>query len=362
MSDTGTTTTTASAPAGGAATAGTTSAPQSAGTSNASAGTSTNERSPGEPSAASPANGQAQSDAQARVLAEADLDAYIEHRVNGKTERIKVRDALKGYGLDKTATQRMQEAAQSRKQVQDLMHLMKTDFNKYCEVTGQDANEFLRSQLGSRKEIAEEILAAEYERQQMSPEQRELVEAKQRLQTFEQRDTEAKKPLIAQIKAIVPENMLPKGLESATAEQLQEFYQVKQQEFTQGVDNLSNELLGAWEAQGLPKVKEMGQWMAQAMVEHQKRTGQSLQPEQAAVKVKGRAQAMTRGLLTPMSTKDVQEFLGEEICQKLRDYDVSRVTQAGPQFGATRTDQASTAVNESKQLNQIEWRKQMGIG
>lgn len=306
--------------------------------------------------------GETKAQTQERILAEQDLDAYIEHKVNGKVERVKVRDLQKAYGLDKTANQRMQEAAQIKKQQQQLVHLFQNDFDKFCEATGINKADFLRKNLSTQKEIAEEILAAEYERAQMSPEARRALELEQELNQFKTRDSEAKKPIIAKIREIVPESQLPKGLENATAEQLQEFYQAKQQEFTQGVDNFANELLEAWQAQGLPRQKEFGQWMAQVMMDHQKRTGESLQPSEAAAKVKARFLKSTQSLLSQMDAKAIQETLGEEILKKLRDYDVSRVTQSGPQFGVPN-DQAPQAVNEPKKyLNQVEWRKAQGLG
>lgn len=363
MSDTTTTTSTApaAAPAAAQSASSTPQASAPAGSKGANAGAQGGHRSPGEP--ASQATGETQAEAQARILSEQDLDAFIEHRVNGRVERVKVRDLQKAYGLDKTANQRMQEAAAIRKNVQQLQHLFQNDPEKFFEVTGVNRDEWLKRALGSRKEIAEEILAAEYERQQMSPEARRALELEEQVKRYQSRELEGKKPLIQKIREIVPENMLPQGLENASAEQLQEYLASKQAEFNQGLDQLSNELLSAWQEQGLPRVKEFGQWMAQVMAEHYKKTGQSLQPAEAAGKVKARFLNSTRSMLSQMDAKAIQETLGEEIVQKLRAYDVERVTQAGPQFGARQNDQAVPAVNEpKKQLNQQEWRKAMGIG
>lgn len=296
-----------------------------------------------------------------RLLSEQDLDAYIVQKINGKEERIKVRDALKGYGLDKTANQRMQEAAQLRKQTAQLMELAKTDLRQFCEVTGQDFDQVLRQSLAQRKEIAEEILAAEYERSQMSPEQLEALQYKEQLEQYKTREMAQKQPLIDEIKQLLPESLIPKGLENATIEQLQQFAQVKRQEFQQGIDNLSNELLSAWEQSGLPRQKEFGQWMAQVMSDYQKRTGQSLQPADAAARVKARFLDSTRGLLSQMDAKAIQETLGEEIVEKLRKYDVERVSNSSPQLN-TNNDQAVPAVNEPKKtMNQFEFRKWAGL-
>lgn len=308
-----------------------------------------------------PAEAQGQTQAE-RILSEQDLDAYIEQKINGKVERVKVRDALKGYGLEKTANQRLQEAAQIKRQTQELVQSLKSGDDRAFEFLGIDKAQWLRERLSTHKDIAEEVLAAEYERMQMSPEQREALELKAELERYKTQELTQKKPLIEEIKKIVPEHLLPKGLENATAEQLNQFLQVKQQEFQAGIDNLSNELLGAWEQAGLPKQKEFGQWMAQVMSDYQKRTGEYLQPAEAAARVKSRFLDSTRALLSQMDAKAIQETLGEEIVKKLRAYDVERVTQSGPQFGDQTRDQANQAVSEpKKQMNQFEFRKWAGL-
>jgi hypothetical protein len=315
--------------------------------------------------------GEAQASAPERVLAEQDLDAYIEYTINGRKEKIKVRDALKGYGLDKTANQRMQEAAGERKRAQKLMHLMTTDFDKWCEVTGTDRDAFLRSNLQKRKDIAEEILAQEYELQQMDPNQRKAMELEQQLKSMQQRELQTKQPLIDQIKEIVSADRLPKGLENATEAQLRGYLAEQQQHFSQGLDTLSNELLESWQKAGLPKEKDFGAWMAQLMLDHQKksiqhkkRTGEDLpplHPDQAAVKVKERFLNSTRSLFSQMDAPAIHEALGEAIIQKLRDHDMGLASQSsGPRFN-DQNRPAEAASGPKKYLNQTEWRKAMGL-
>lgn len=311
--------------------------------------------------AEAPAQTQPSQGAQERILAETDLDAFVEHTINGKKEKIKVRDALKGYGMDKAANQRMQEAAQTKKQAQQLMHLFQTDPDKFFEVTRIDKAQWLKTQVGKHLPIAEEILASEYERQQMSPEARELMEAKAKLAEFEGRISKQREPMIAEIKKLVPENRLPKGLESASPEQLHQYLQVKRQEFQQGVDNLSTELLGAWEKAGLPKQKEFGQWMAQVMSDYQKKTGQPLQPDQAAARVKARFLDSTRAILSQMDAKALQETLGEAVIEKLRKYDVEQVRSSGPQFGKVDSPAQAASDAPKKTMNQFEFRQWAGL-
>lgn len=309
-----------------------------------------------------PNTGETKTQAQERILAEQDLDAFVEHTVNGQKQKIKVRDALKGYGKEQAAEVRMREAAQTKKQAQQLMHMFQTDPDRFFEVTGVDQAQWLKGRVAKHVPIAEEILAGEYERQQMSPEQRELQDVKAKLAQHDAMISKQRAPLISEIKKIVPENMLPKGLDQATPEQLHRFLQVKQQEFKAGVDNLSSELLGAWEKVGLPKQKEFGQWMAQVMSDYQKKTGEALHPEQAAARVKARFLDSTRSLLSQMDAKALQETLGEAVLQKLRDADIAQVRSSGPQFGVVTGAQASPAATEPKKtMNQFEFRQWAGL-
>lgn len=321
--------------------------------------------------AANPNQAPGQTQEQRRVLAEQDFDAYIEHTVNGKKEQIKVRDLAKSYGLDKTANQRMQEAAQIKRQQHQDRQLMQTDFNKWCEVNGVDKKAFLKSNLERQVDIAEEVLAAQYERSQMDPHQREALELKEQLKSIQDREMNQKRPLIDEIKKLVPADRLPRGLENATIEQLKEYHGARQQEFQQGLDNLSTELLEAWQKVGLPKEKDFGAWMAQTMLDHQRqarahyeKTGEQIQPllpEQAAAKVKSRFLKSTQSLLSQMDAPAIHEVLGEAIIQKLRDHDTRLASQGtGPKFGEQNNSPGLPPASEpKKQLNQTEWRRQV---
>lgn len=306
---------------------------------------------------------EATTQVQERILSEQDLDAFIVQKIDGQDQKIKIRDALKGYGLEKSANRKLQEAAQAQRQQQQLNHLFKTDFAKWCEVTGTDKKEFLKSNLSKQKEIAEEVLAHEYELMQMDPHQRRALELEQQVNQMKSQDLERKKPLINQIKEIVPANQLPEGLENATEQQLAGFLNHKKQEFQTGLDNLSNELLAAWEKNGLPKEKYFGSWMAQVMREHNKNTGEYLQPEQAAAKVKASFLRSTKSLISQMDAVAIQELLGEDVVKKLRDHDVKLASQSGPLFNDTNNRPVNkTASEPKKSMNQLEWRKAMGIG
>jgi len=316
--------------------------------------------------------GQAPATPQERLLAEQDLDAFVEHTINGKKEKIKLRDALKGYGMEKTAQQRMQEAAAKAKRAEQLQHLMQTDFAKYCEITGQDPNQFLRTQLQSRKDLAEEILAKEYELQQMDPHQRKAMELENENKTLKERMMAEKTPIIEAIKTLLGD-ATPRGLENASVQELQQFYAARNQEFQQGIDSIHNELLGEWEKGGLPREKDFGIWMAQVMLDHQKRAAEHkkktgevlppLQPGDAAARVKARFLRSSQALYDQMDGKSIVSAIGEKAAEKVRAHLIELASQNGPGFNTQENRQANTASSESKpQFNSImEYRKWAGI-
>ncbi len=313
---------------------------------------------------------------QRRVLAEQDLDAYIEHTINGKKEQIKLRDLTKAYGLDKTANQRLQEAARVQREQQQLAHLFKTDFNKWCEVTGTDRDQFLESNLSQRKDIAEKILAKEYELSQMPEAERRALELENQLKEFQGREMAQKQPLIDSIKAIVSDDQLKamgitqKQLDGATVGQLNQFLEARQGDFQRGLDQTQNELLDAWQKTGMPREKSFGAWTAQVMLDsekqaaaHFKKTGekiQTLQAAEAAGIVKARFLNSTRSILSQMDATAIHEMLGAEIIQKLRDHDTGLASQQGPTFGQPANGPAQAASQPKQYTDVHEWRKAMG--
>lgn len=154
-------------------------------------------------------------------------------KVDGEDIEVDEDELKRGYGATKAAQKRMSDAAQMRKQAEELIHLLKTDPRKALShpSLGHDPNK-----------LAEMWLTEQLELAAMSPQQRELMETKQRLSQYE-----------AERKAQDDERT------AAENAKLQAHYE----------NEYSNQIIDALQTGGLPKteatVKSMAQYMSLAL-------------------------------------------------------------------------------------------------
>jgi hypothetical protein len=306
----------------------------------------------GAPSGHESAGGQAAAQAAARELAAQDFDALVTVKINGQEKKVPIKEAIKNYQLEQASQERMRQVAEERRRVQSeqaRLKEIKSNPEKLAEYLGLDLDNF-----------AEERLARKYELQQMDPHQRKALELEQKLKTFEAQESQTKQQYLDQIKDVM--GGLPEGADKATKEQLHAYLQHQKQVYAQEQQRYNQEIAQAWKETGLPAYSSVGKDIAFQMLKAQKQ-GRSLQPSEAAAIVKEERLSSAREMLGSMDAKAIQEFLGEELMKKLRDYDVERVTQSkGPQFNTQNSPGPQPASNQKKYLNQMEWRKAMGIG
>jgi hypothetical protein len=211
------------------------------------------------------------------------------------------------------------------------------------------------------EELAETLLAKKYDLMHMDPNQRQALEYKEKLDAYEAKENQSKQGLLDQIKEVV--GSLPDGADQATKEQLQIYLGHQKQIYQQETAKYQKEVAEAWLETGLPKYSSVGKDIAFQMLKAQK-SGTPLQPREAAAIVKAERLSSAREIMSQMDAKAIQDFLGTELVQKLRDYDVDRVNQnKGPQFGNPQNGPGQTPASNApkKTLNQIEWRKAMGL-
>jgi len=123
-----------------------------------------------------PVTAEAQAQAQAamkRYLAEGDMDALVKVKVDGEVMELPLKEVIKNQQLAKTSNKRLQEAAQAQKQIQQLAKLALDNPKEYFKLLNKDPYS-----------VAEEWLSEKVERELMSPEQRELMEAKRELEQY----------------------------------------------------------------------------------------------------------------------------------------------------------------------------------
>lgn len=293
-----------------------------------------------------------------RKLGAADMDALVEIRVNGQVKELPLKEAIKIKQLQDASYAKMNEAAQSKKQAEQLLQMFKTDPEQFAKITGIDLDTF-----------SEERLARKYEIQQMSPEQRELMQAKQQVDNYRKMDLQSKQSLLDEVREITGEQVPPEVAANIPKERIQQYLSQKKAEIQQHQTNFEGEFLSAWKETGLPNDPMFGQWVAAEMLNHQRRlnsgkmVGDPLQAKDAAVKVKSRLTNSVRSMFSQMDAQAIQEFLGKDIVQKLIDQRVGEVSRANdPLLGNQSKSPGQTQpASEKKALGHMEWRARMGI-
>lgn len=140
---------------------------------------------------------------------EQDWNKKIKHKVNGKEVTLTLKQLRDGYGLEQTARERMEEAAQhrkwreqhepeirthreSQKKIQDMFDSVRGDFDAYLELgrsLGHDVDNtmFQRVMEEVKYRTADETERAAIDRERnYAKQQKELEKLKKQTQTYEQ--------------------------------------------------------------------------------------------------------------------------------------------------------------------------------
>jgi hypothetical protein len=264
-------------------------------------------------------------------LGEADMDKIVTIKVNGKEERIPLREALKISRMEKASQAKMQEAAVMQKQFQQVMALAKSNPREFLQRTGIDPYEF-----------AESTLAEKYELMQMTPEQRKTMEYQQRLKTYEDK-------------------------EKADKQNVDQRQQSEARSKIQG--ELEKDIVDAWKESGLPRHKYFAARISAEMLSSlaQKKAGyreEALHAKDAAAIVKEQVVAELKDIILSVAKTDpaaAQKLLGDDILKILRDHDVKRVTGNSASSASNQNRPASQAASgrnqASKSMNDSEWKE-----
>ncbi len=283
----------------------------------------------GDSAGAKPKEGgqQAADKAAAKALKELEAEALekvVKVKVNGKEEVLTVKEAIeqaqraKGYG------EKMREAAEIRKAQEAFHRALQADPMKVIEHIAKERGLDL-------DEIAEKRLEAKLRQMEMTPEQRELETLKTQKAQWE-----------------------------AEQKQRAEYAKhLQQQEIAKKAKEAIDKELGeAFESAGLPKHEFYQQHIAHEMFMAAKR-GEQLTAKEAAAKVKERTRGSFQEFLKAQDAAAIREFIGEEIAEKLRQFEVQRVTGKGPSplpnsnerppesTGASRTQRQPKVVDEA---------------
>lgn len=269
---------------------------------------------------------QEQSEAPSKkMLAETELDALVQIKIDGVMHEMPVRDALKLQSLEKASQSRMEKAAKLEKQVQEFVKWASKNPDQFLKETGIDPDDF-----------AEARLAKKYEMMQLSPEQKELLELRQWKEWYEKDQAEQKSAQEA------------KALSAKEAEMM---------------DGLQKEFVEAWKDSGLPVDSFFGSRVAFEMLSAAKQK-RDLSPKDAAARVKEAYLRQTRGILSLIEDPEqLRQVLGDVVLKRLKQDDIKRATDnQAASMGLKKNGPAQAASPKpkaGKMFSENEWREQI---
>lgn len=315
---------------GGVASSSSTSTPSTPATKSPSAPSST----PGSSSTPAP---QQQSPGHVETPAETAARKF-KLKVNGVEREYDEDTVIRRAQLAESADQKFQEAAKMRKQAEAFIQALRDD--PISVLTNPNLGVDMRK-------IAEKFLAKEYQREMISPEQRELEE----LREFKaQRERELQEQ---------------QEREQMTAKERE--FSVQQQKYAQEYDRQISEGLAN---SGLPKTPQTLKRVAELM-HSALRKGYELDVATAVDMVRESYQNDMMQLYGQLDGDKLVGLLGEDLAKKIRMYDLQRLKakhnpppsqepqQAAPPQNRRQEQKAPTTMRTSDWLDQI--RKKAGV-
>lgn len=218
-------------------------------------------------------------------------------KIDGAEEEVDEPELIRRAQIGQAGYKRMQEAASKQKELEAKFKEFEADPIKFFSKSGKDF-----------REVAEQFLIGELEKEQMSPEQRRLRELEARVKEQEEKERQIKEDMEKQ----------------ELTRQEQRFAE----EYDRGVAK-------ALESTGLPRdpytVKRMANYMLEAL-----ENDIDLSPDEAALMVQEDYQKELKSFLN--SLDDPTSFLGEELMGRFRKSDLAKV-KAQPQHTPKNSDE-----------------------
>lgn len=244
-------------------------------------------------------------------------------KVNGEELQVTEEELLQGYQTRKAADDKFREAAMTRKQAEEFINLLKTDPKKVLT----------NPSLGlDFRQLAEEFLVEQLEEEAMDPKDRELRDAKRKLEEYE-----AEKKRKAQEQ------------EAAQAAELREKYTAEYQE----------SIIDSLQSSGLPKtehtVKRMAYYLHQGL-----QRGYNLKAADVVDLVKNDYIQEQKTLFSGLDGDELVNFLGDEVANKLRNHKVSQITQKNPpKTPDTQPQGGNGRQKKSKKISKDDWKAKL---
>lgn len=251
----------------------------------------------------------------------------LKGKVNGREVEWTEEEAIRRAQLAESADQKFQEAAKTRKQMEEFVRQLKAD----------PLSVLTHPELGiDFKNIAEQYLGRELQRELLTPEQRELEDLREFRRTQEEQAEQQRQ-------------------QQMTETQQREF-QVLQQRAAAEYDNKITEVL---QQSNLPKTPRTVKRVAE-MLYNALEKGYELDVNTAVDMVRGDFTSDLTELVGGLDGEHLIKFLGDDVIKKLRKHDLAqlRKLQESAQQSPAMTSPAAVAPrrdNEPKKLRTDAW-------
>ena len=228
-------------------------------------------------------------------------------KVNGKQKEIKdYNDMVRLAQLGLAANEKFQQASEKIRQAEAIVELLQTNPEKALARLGFDV-----------REMAENYLRQELEKEVLTDEQRKVLELEQKLAEYE----EEKKSKEEQEKA------------NRIAE-LQRHYEAE----------LSDKIINAIETYKLPRNERTISRIAEKLYVALE-SGYEIDPIDIAPLVKQEIEEELKGMYGTLDVDDMLSLLGEDNLKKIREYELKKVKEKAPQ-NPIKTTPVATATSE----------------
>jgi len=242
-------------------------------------------------------------------------------KVDGQDLEVDEKELLKGYSHTRAANKILQEGKQVRRQAEEFINMMK-DPEKAIEV--------LRKLGHDPRRLSESYLLKQIEDENMDPREREFRDAKVKLQEYETK-----------------EKLKIKEMESQRDAELKAKY----------AKDYSEQFVDALKTSGLPPTKTMVGKMAE-YVKQSAKLGYKLSPSEAASLVKEDVQKAHLALLSESDGDTLMGLLGEQVANKVRKWDTSRVKDPNAQLRTpTEQNRDPRKRDTGSRLSTKEWNR-----
>lgn len=243
-------------------------------------------------------------------------------KVDGEELEVDESELLTGYQTRKAADKKFREAAQYRKQAEEFISMLKADPVKVLShpSIGHDM-----------RKLAEEYLVSQLQEEALSPEQRELKEAKRKLQEYEEQEKRKKQEE-----------------EQTQLEKLQSHY----------AEEYTNKITQALEASTLPKtpmtIKRMAYYLHRGL-----EMGIPVDVKDAAELVKQDYIEEQKNLFGALDEDTLVTLLDKGVLDKIRKAELKKAKAVQPTQGQKFVGEGLKEPRTPKKMSKDDWKSNL---